>query len=146
MRIRQLQTNLENWKFARSLSLSAIVTTGLLCTGAVAALGVAHHAPPPAHAGLVTPGYSYEGIGVEIEQRHHEVVVRRVMPNSPAAGHIHPGAILISVDGERYGDVRQWARAIRGTAGTPIDLEVAYPCRGHEEVTVERGWVHLGGR
>ena len=30
--------------------------------------------------------------------------------------------------------------------GTPLDLEVAYPCRGHEQVSVERGWVHLGGR
>ena len=142
--IRKLKQNVENWKFARSLSLSAIVTTGVLCSGAVAALSVSHQQKAACSgAALVSTGYTYAGIGVELEQRGHHVVVRRVFSDTPAATKLMPGAILTSVNGAHPSHVRDWQRAIRGDVGTPLELEVEYPGLGHRSVILKRDLIHL---
>ena len=144
--IRTLQQNLENWKFARSLSLSAIITTGVLCTGAVT---MVMSQPPQRVCGnqvVVSTGYTYAGIGVELEQRGHDVVVRRVFRDTPASDKLLPGAILKAVNGGHFDHVRQWQRAIRGDVGTPLELTVLYPGLGERTVILERGLIHLRRR
>jgi len=145
--IRKLNENVENWKFARSLSLSAIVTTGVLCTGAVAALNISHHKEFACGSDVVvSTGYTYAGIGIELEQRGTDVVVRRVFSDTPAAGKLIPGAILTTVDGVHHGHVREWQRAIRGDVGTPLEIAVEYPGVGQRSVLLQRGLIHLRAR
>ncbi len=144
---RKLKQNIENWKFARSLSLSAIVTTGILCTGAVTALVVSHSQERvTCSAAAVSTGYTYAGIGVELEQRGDDVVVRRVFSNTPADGKLVPGAILTSVNGAHHNRVRAWQRSIRGDVGTPLELAVKYPGLGQRTVLLTRGLIHLRTR
>jgi len=146
---RQLKQNIENWNFARSLSLSAIVTTGILCTGAVTALAVSHgqeRVTCSGAAAVVSTGYTYAGIGVELEQRGDDVVVRRVFSNTPADGKLVPGAILTSVNGAHHNHVRAWQRSIRGDVGTPLELAVEYPGLGQRTVLLTRGLIHLRTR
>ena len=97
-----------------------------------------HNAAP-----VVTTGYTYPGIGVELEQRDDQFVVRRVFKNGPADGKVFPGAVLITADGQRPTSMVGWVGLIRGEAGTPVELEVAYHCRGHEKVTLHRDLINL---
>jgi hypothetical protein len=83
----------------------------------------------------------YSGIGVTIVSRAGSVYVAEVNPTGPAHGHLAPGAVLVSADGERPTDIAGWKRSLTGEPGTHVVVEVAYPESGHETVTIERAIV-----
>ena len=89
--------------------------------------------------------YTYSGIGVEIDYDpdSKQMVVTKVFPNTPADQKLFPGAILISVDGERPTCTRMWGSKIRGREGSKVDIEVAYPHSGHQAFTFERKLIHV---
>ena len=91
----------------------------------------------------VDRAYTYSGVGVVIENHRGEVVVRRVLRGAPAQGKLHPGARLVSVDGQDPPSLEGWASAIRGAPGTTVDIEVAYPCGGHKTITLTRDIVRM---
>lgn len=91
----------------------------------------------------VDRAYTYSGIGVVIERDHGRVVVRRVLPDSPAEGVLYPGARLISVDGESPASLEAWAESIRGNAGSTVQIEIAYPCGGHTVLELQREIVRM---
>ena len=138
-------TALYRWRTARRITLGAIVVAGTMATAAAVANRVADHPCSSGHH-YYAGTYSYSGIGVELTQNGDEFVVVRVFPNTPAAGKLLAGAVLLSVDGERPADMQQWTARIRGKQGTKVELEVAYPCSGHETVVLERGIVRLDSR
>ena len=135
------------WRTARRLTLGAIVLTGSLATAAAATyqLSTPQHRCPHADAHTVTTGYTYAGIGVELEQRGHHFIVKRVFKDTPAEGLLRPGAVLLSADGKTADDMRGWTGLIRGDEGTEVEIEVAYSrCgRDRETVTIERDLVHV---
>lgn len=134
---------LARWRTARRLTLGAIVIAGTMSTAAAIAHRVADH---PCQRATVESYYTYSGIGVELTQDGDHFVVNRVFPNSPAAGKIHQGAVLISVDGEAPADMSQWVKHIRGEQGSQVEIEVAYPCSGHETVVLERDIIKVRSR
>ncbi len=136
-------TALHRWRTARRITLGAIVVAGTMATAAAVANRVADH---PCHARAQVDEYSYSGIGVELTQDGPDFVVARVFPTTPADGKLQPGAVLLSVDGERPANMQEWTRAIRGQQGTQVELEVAYPCSGHDTVVLERDLVVLDSR
>jgi len=70
---------------------------------------------------------TYVGIGVRLEEKDDEIVVKTAMDGSPAekAG-IQSGDILVAVDGESVTgeDFEEIGQRIRGTEGTYVDLTV----------------------
>lgn len=136
-----LRSSLARWQTGRKVVLGAILASGALATSAAVMQRVAKHDCDTFHH--VARAYTYSGIGVVIEESGEEIVVRRVLPDTPAQGHIHVGARLVSVDGMSPNSLEGWASAIRGQAGTPLELEVAYPCSGHRTVNLERGIVRV---
>jgi C-terminal processing protease CtpA/Prc len=136
---------LHRWRIARRVTLGAIVIAGTMATAAVVVQRMAMS--PWDHAcsrGSMGQGhYTYSGIGVELEQRGDDFVVRRVFPGSPADGKLFPNAELISVNGESPEHMQQWTNEIRGEQGTSVTLEVEYPCSGRETVTLERDIVRV---
>lgn len=140
METKQTASSIRRWRMARRLTLSAIVMAGVMATAATATYRLAAvHCPGHQQA----REYTYPGIGVEIEHRGDDFVVRRVFPNTPADGKVLPGAVLISADGERPETVQGWTTVIRGEPGSDVEIEVAYPCSGHETVTIERDVIHI---
>jgi C-terminal processing protease CtpA/Prc len=138
-------TALHHWRTARRITLGAIVIAGTMATAAAVANRVADHPCSSGHHSY--PGtYSYSGIGVELTQDGEDFVVARVFPNTPADGKLHAGAVLLSVDGERPDTMQAWTTMIRGEQGTTIEIEVAYPCSGHDIVVLERDIVRLSER
>ena len=138
--------SVRTWRTARRLTLGAIVLTGTVATVAAATYQFStDHRCPHADRHVVTTGYTYAGIGVELEKRGEHFVVRRVFEGAPADGQIRPGAVLLSADGQTADSMGEWTSLIRGDEGTSVDLEVAYSrCgRGHETVTIERGLIHV---
>jgi hypothetical protein len=133
---------LARWRFARRASLGAIVIAGTMATAAAVAQRVVYHPCGGDHE-LVNSYYTYSGIGVELTRDGDSFVVSRVFPNTPADGQIHPGATLLSVDGEHPEDMRDWTRAIRGKRGSDVVLEVAYPCSSRETVVLQRDVVRI---
>ena len=138
---------LVRWRTARRISLGAIVIAGTMSTAAAVAHRVAEH---PCHEGRAFAHgvhedgtYTYSGIGVELTRDGDSYVVSRVFPGTPAFDKLHPGATLLSVDGERPDDMREWTRAIRGEQGTEVELEVAYPCSGTDTVVLERDVIKI---
>jgi C-terminal processing protease CtpA/Prc len=91
----------------------------------------------------VSRAYTYSGVGVVIERDDEQVVVRRVLPGTPAEDRLFPGAALIGVDGDTPDTLEGWATAIRGAPGTDVDIEVAYPCGGHKVVTITRDVIRV---
>jgi C-terminal processing protease CtpA/Prc len=91
----------------------------------------------------VNRAYTYSGIGVVIEREDDQVVVRRVLPGSPAEGRLSPGDRLISVDGQAPYHLEAWADTIRGAPGTSVQLEVAYPCGGHKALGIIRDVIRV---
>ncbi|NVB39526.1 hypothetical protein G6O69_16915 [Pseudenhygromyxa sp. WMMC2535] len=129
------------WRTARRLTLGAIVVAGTMFTAAAVAQRVAEH---PCHASArVDSYYTYSGIGVELTQEGDHFVVSRVFRGTPADGKIYPGAVLLEVDGQAPSDMLDWTRAIRGDIGSSVELEVVYPCQGHELVSLERALVRV---
>lgn len=137
-------TTLYRWRIARRITLGAIVVAGTMATAAAVTHRVATHPCGGGHAQVNT--YSYSGIGVELTQDGEDFVVARVFPNTPADGKLQPGAVLLSVDGERPETMQQWTARIRGEQGSEIELEVAYPCSGHDTVVLERDLIQLRQR
>ena len=139
----QDSTALHRWRIARRISLGAIVVAGTMATAAAVTQRVASH---PCHGRAHVNTYSYSGIGVELRQEGGDFVVARVFPNTPADGKLQPGAILLRVDGEQPATMQQWTARIRGEQGSEVELEVAYPCTGHDTVVLERDLVQLTER
>lgn len=138
-------TALHRWRTARRITLGAIVIAGTMATAAAVANRVADHPCSSGHHSYAG-SYSYSGIGVELTQDGDDFVVARVFPNTPADGKLQPGAILLSVDGERPETMQAWTAEIRGEQGTEVELEIAYPCSGHDTVVIERDIVRLNER
>jgi C-terminal processing protease CtpA/Prc len=136
---------LHRWRTARRITLGAIVVAGTMATAGAVANRVADHPCSSGHHHY-SGSYSYSGIGVELTQDGDDFVVVRVFPNSPAEGKLQPGAVLLSVDGERPDTMPQWTSMIRGEQGTEVELEVVYPCSGHDTVVLERDIVRLDQR
>lgn len=142
---------LHNWRIARRISLGAIVIAGTMATAAAVANRVADY---PCHArahhgnghGSGHDEYSYSGIGVELTQDGTDFVVARVFPGTPADGKLQPGAILLTANGEQPANMQDWTHMIRGEKGSEVELEVVYPCSGHETVVIERDLVVLNER
>jgi C-terminal processing protease CtpA/Prc len=99
---------------------------------------------PDGSSHRVTRAMTYSGIGVVIEPvAHGRVLIRDVIPNSPADGKLARGAYLVKVDGKRPGSQNEWTSWIRGAEGTDVELEVAYHCGGHQTVTLTRSIIRL---
>jgi C-terminal processing protease CtpA/Prc len=132
---------IHRWRIARRVTLGAIVIAGTMATASVVVqrMAMVDHGC----RGAQDSSYTYSGIGVELEKKGDEFVVRRVFEGSPADGKLFPGASLISVDGETPRHIRQWTNSIRGERGTSVELEVEYPCSGRETVTLERDIVRV---
>lgn len=132
---------LHRWRIARRVTLGAIVIAGTMATASVVVqgMGMGHHRCSGDRHGQET----FSGIGVWIVQKGDTVVVRGVIPGSPADGKLFPGAELISVDGETPRHVQHWANVLRGERGTSLELEVEYPCSGRETVKLERDIVRV---
>jgi C-terminal processing protease CtpA/Prc len=133
-------TILARWLTARRITLAAIVIAGTMATAATVAQRIGQG---PCHGSRHQGDYTYSGIGVSLTTDGDDFVVRHVFPGTPADGKIHPGAVLLSVDGETPDTMEGWSHRIRGEAGTEVELEVAYPCSGHETVELERAVVQV---
>jgi|GEM_PF-1007558 len=136
---------LSRWRTARRVTLGAIAIAGTMSTAAAVANRVAEH-PCGAQAHAYAEYQSFSGVGVVITQDGDQVVVSHVLAGAPADGKLHPGAILLSVDGERPVHLNEWATMIRGEQGTTVEFEVAYPCSGRDTVVIERDIVHVTDR
>jgi C-terminal processing protease CtpA/Prc len=136
-------TTLRRWKLARRLALASIVAAGVASTVAAATVVMSERGCSRHGRHEVSTGYTYPGIGVELEQKGEHFVVRRVFENTPADGKLFPGAVLIAADGQSPTTTAGWTSLIRGDAGTSIELEIAYPCSGHEKVTLTRELIHV---
>lgn len=135
---------LNRWRSARRITLGAIAIAGTMATASAVASRVAEH--PCGHSQAQLDYYSYSGIGVELTQDGKDFVVARVFPGTPADGKIHEGAVVLSVDGEHPRHMQQWTNLIRGEQGTEVELELVYPCSGHDTVVLERDVVRLTER
>lgn len=140
-RPRDSNTSLQRWRFARRMTLGSIVLAGSVATSAAVMYRMA--TTPCGSQNVVNRTYTYSGIGIVIEADQGQVVVRRVVPGSPAEGKLVPGARLVSLDGEYPNSTEAWAAAIRGEPGTSFELEVAYPCQGHKRVFLVRDVVRV---
>lgn len=145
MRAETIRTSLARWRTARRVVLGSILMAGSVVTSAAVMYRMGTH-PCTAAAAYEQPverAYTYSGVGVVIERQGHDVVVRRVLPGSPAEDRLFPGARLISVDGEQPATLGGWAEAIRGAPGTAVEVEIAYPCGGHQMVTLGRDVIRM---
>lgn len=133
---------LARWRTARRAVLGAIVLAGSVVTSAAVMYRMGS-SDCGAHHRSVDRSYTYSGIGVVIERQQGDIVVRRVMRGSPATGKLHPGARLVSVDGEVPETVDAWAEAIRGEPGSVVELKIKYPCGGEREVDITRDIVRV---
>ncbi len=136
------RNTLARWRMARRAVLGAIVLAGSVVTSAAVMYRMGASDCGSQHR-VVDKAYTYSGIGVVIERHHGDVVVRRVLRGSPATGKLHPGARLVSVDGETPETIESWAAAIRGEPGTTVELEVQYPCGGKRDVEITRDVVRM---
>jgi len=138
----RLAASISRWRTARRMTLAAIVLAGGMATVCAATYRLA--AVHGCHAHQVTrTGYTYPGIGVELEQRGDEFIVRRVFPGTPADGKLFPHARLISAEGETPETMAGWTSLIRGEPGTEVELEVAYGCGAQKTLTLQRDVIHL---
>ena len=137
----KLVSSIGHWRAARRLVLGSILVSGVMATS----IAVLHRAVKPIDAQHhLARSVTYSGIGIVIEHAgHNRVVVRDVLPNSPAEGLLRRGTYLVKVDGEVPRSLPQWAAAIRGPEGTEVELEVASHCGGHKNVTLTRDVVRL---
>ncbi len=133
---------LRRWRLARRGVLSAILVAGAMVT--TSALMSRMWSEDQGERVRMVHAYSYGGVGIVIEALADDsVMVSDVIPNSPAAGRIHPGARLVSVDGVHLRELDQWSAAIRGAPGTSVQLEIAYRCGGHERLELVRDLVRV---
>jgi C-terminal processing protease CtpA/Prc len=141
MRSAELKSTLSRWRTARRAVLGSIVLAGSVVTSAAVMYRMSARDCADYHR--VDRAYTYSGIGVVIEREDGDVVVRRVLPDSPAQGVLHRGARLVAVDGEIPETLEDWASAIRGAPGSTVTLEVAYPCGSNRLLELERDVIRL---
>jgi carboxyl-terminal processing protease len=89
----------------------------------------------------------FEGIGAYVEMKEGHVVIVAPMDGSPAqqAG-LHPGAIILKVDGENVAGLPtdQVVSRILGPAGTTVTLTILTPATGQtRDVTLVRAKITL---
>lgn len=82
--------------------------------------------PTPGVAPVATPTSVPSGLGM--------LVVAEVLPEGPADGQLHPGDILVRVNGEITTDFLKLATVLDGNVGKTVKIEIE---RGGEPVTVE---------
>jgi hypothetical protein len=138
----RLVASIARWRTARRMTLASIVLAGGMATVLAASWRLAELQGCPGQYARQT-GYTYPGIGVELEQRGDEFIVRRVFPHTPADGVIFPNARLISAEGEAPETMSGWTSLIRGEVGTEVEIDVAYGCGSTQTVTLERALIHL---
>jgi len=67
----------------------------------------------------------YAGIGIQLELQGQQLVVTRVIPDSPAAvAGLRSGDVLEAIDGRALAGHGPSAAALRGAVGTPVSLRV----------------------
>jgi C-terminal processing protease CtpA/Prc len=135
------RTPLARWRTARRVVLGSIVLAGSVATSATVLVRMAAHDCAAYHQ--ADRSFTYSGIGVVIEREDRNVVVRRVLPGTPAEDQLYRGARLISVDGATPRTLEGWASAIRGAPGSDVELEVEYPCGGPTTVTITRDVIRM---
>ena len=132
------------WRTARRMVLGTIILAGTLATAATVASRVAGDMPEGmTRVAPLSNNYTYSGIGVALGERNGQVYVRHVFRHGPSDGLLHRGAALVSVDGEKLTTRDEWMKHLRGRAGTEVEIEVAYPCSGHETVSLTRDVVQV---
>lgn len=141
MRSAEIRNVISRWRAARRVTLGAIVLAGSVLTSTAVMYKFADQGCRGQHA--ANRAYTYSGVGVVIEREKGQVVVRRILPGSPAQDMLHPGARLVAVNGEQPGSLEAWASKIRGAPGTAVELEVAGPCGRHKVVTLTRDVIRL---
>lgn len=130
---------LARWRIARRAVLGSIVLAGTVATSAA----IVRQSTIVTCERRVDHSYTYSGVGVVIEREGEDIVIKRVLPDSPAMGKLHVGARLVSVDGQVPGDLEAWASAIRGAPGTTVELQLSYPCGGEKTIAVERDVIRM---
>jgi carboxyl-terminal processing protease len=84
----------------------------------------------------------FEGVGMNVEQDRRGLKVLRVFDSSPAKdAHIHPGDLILAVDGRPIAGVNSEVSTnrIKGPAGTSVELRVFTPGeRSDRTVKVKR--------
>ncbi len=140
-------TSISRWRTARGIVLGAIILAGSMATSAAVMYRLADSNCDQRvvhHKQIAERGFTYSGIGAVIQQQGDEqVMIRHVLQNGPAHGLIRDGAYLISVDGKTPKTLQGWASALRGPAGTQVEVEVAYHGCGHKTVTLTRGLIYM---
>jgi C-terminal processing protease CtpA/Prc len=139
---KRLAASIARWRTARRMTLAAIVLAGGMATVGAATYRLATVNGCQARQ-ITQTGYTYPGIGVELEQHGDEFIVRRVFPNTPADGKLFPNARLVAADGQSPETMAGWTSVIRGQPGTEVELEVAYGCGGPQHLTLQRDIIHL---
>lgn len=141
MSSRETRTSIARWRIARRVVLGSIILAGSVATSAAVMYRMA--ATQCGAQQQVRQAYTYSGVGVVIERERGHVVVKRIIPGSPADGKLLPGARLLRVEGERPRGIEGWASAIRGEPGTSFEMEIAYPCGGKKRVHLTRDVVRV---
>lgn len=136
------RTTINRWRTARRAVLASIVLAGSAVTSAAVMYRMGTR-DCDAYQQRVQRAYTYSGIGVVIERHHGEVVVRRVLKGSPAAGLLRPGIRLVAVDGENPRSLEDFASAIRGEPGSTVELTVQSPCGGQKTIELTREIVKM---
>lgn len=136
-----IRTTLARWRTTRRAVLGAIVLAGSVVTSAAVMVRMGTRDCDSYQR--VDRAYTYSGIGVVIERHRGEVIVRRVLPGSPAAGILRQGNRLVAVDDRDPRSLEDWAAAIRGAPGSTVDVTVAYPCGGEKTVRITRDIVRM---
>ena len=135
------RTSLDRWRTARRVVLGSIVLAGSVATSATVLVRMAAH--DCAAYQQADRSFTYSGIGVVIEREDRQVVVRRVLPGTPAENQLYRGARLLSVNGYTPPTVEGWAKAIRGAPGSEVELEIDYPCGGKKTVHITRDVIRM---
>ena len=74
-------------------------------------------------------------LGYDVDAAPTGAFVSQVLPGTPAAGVVHPGDVIVSVDGERVRQLNELRERI-ADAGVGATLEIGIR-RGEQDVTVE---------
>jgi carboxyl-terminal processing protease len=87
---------------------------------------------------------TFQGIGVEVQEKNGNVVILAPLDGSPAqkAG-LRSGDIILKVDGQPITDVADAVRLILGPAGTSVTLTIQSPTGATRDVTLVRAVINL---
>ena len=140
--MQSIRSSLARWRAARRAVLGVIFVSGTMATAL--AVGQRIASTDCSAYQHIARAYTYSGVGVVIERDGTDsVMVRRVIPGSPADGNLVAGTRLLAVDGETPVSLEQWAGSIRGETDTDVELQVMYPCGGQDTVTLTRGIIRV---